>query len=234
MNVEQNNQFWCEKDIRLSQQLVANVNLVSGWCLQVGCTGNNLEVLSVPFPSVIISMSHFVLKMEILMISEMSTTRYDIIQKFSSCYSNVWILICSSQSDVAEYSVCVGYYPLSLGEWFLLLWRNTEPVECQKPLTQWHSITFQKTQLLFVMLITWKIWLKNADGHKYKQVLGRSKILHFTCTYTEVVYTASCLHLSHRVFCRIWWRSSNLMEERCCNIRWRTCKNYVGNNMMLL
>jgi len=148
--------------------------------------------------------------------------------------SNIWILIWSSQSDVPEYSVHVGYYALSVGEWFLMLWRNTVPLECQKLLTQWCSVTYQMTQLLFVILITWKIWLKNADGHKYRQVLGMSKIRHFTCSYTVVVYTSSRLHLSHHGFCRIWWRSSNLMEERCCNVRWRTCKNYVGKNMMLL
>lgn len=45
--------------------------------------------------------------------------------------------------------------------------------------------------------------LKNADGHKYRQVLGMSKIFHFTCSYTVVVYTASCLHLSHHGFCCI-------------------------------
>jgi len=90
------------------------------------------------------------------------------------------------------------------------------------------------TQLLFVILLIWKIWQKNADGHKYRHMLGMSKGLHFTWYFTEVVYTASCLHLSHHCFCRICWRRSNLMEERCCNIRWRTCKNYVGKNMMML
>jgi hypothetical protein len=49
---------------KLSQLLIANVNFDSGWYLQVGCTGDNLEVPSVPFLSVIISMSHFALKIE--------------------------------------------------------------------------------------------------------------------------------------------------------------------------
>jgi len=128
----------------------------------------------------------------------------------------------------------IQFYALSLGDSSLMLWRNIEPLECQKPLTQWRSITSQTTQVLFVILITWKIWLKNVNVHKHRQVSGMSKILCFTCSCTEVVYTASRLHLSHHGFCRIWWRSSNLMEERCCNIRWRTCKNYVGKNMMLL
>jgi hypothetical protein len=42
-------------------------------------------------------------------------------------------------------SVLLGCDTVSLDEWFLTFWRHVVPLKRQKPLTQWHSVTSQKT-----------------------------------------------------------------------------------------
>jgi hypothetical protein len=140
VNVEQKNQFWLKDDFRLSQEFIGNVNMVSRYCLQVGCT------------------SHFNdHQYESFCLKDRESNSFSNVNSTSWHHPEIWVMPVLTYDPWFEVLTVIMVriqvlwdVMVSLGEWFLVFYT--------KPLTQWHGITSQKTQTLISTLITWKIW----------------------------------------------------------------------------